>query len=225
MRGERIILDAARYLGSSRYRLERQLVRDVIAEIPAVGLRSLQEEHGVAERHRKYLRIEQRMHRAARQATKLGLSESRQMRILDLGCGTGYFLAVARHLGHEVIGLDLADSAVFNDFITLLKIPRVEHNITPFTPMPQFGMQFDLITAHLVRFNWIDRGQGWTFKEWRYFLDDCRSRLAPSGRIRLVLNRGKNPAYDYLPEETARSLREYPNATLSKDKKILTISN
>jgi SAM-dependent methyltransferase len=225
MRGGKKILDAARFLGSRRYRLERRLVGEVIAQIPAAELRALQMRHEGAGSHKKYLRIEERMQRAARQAIRLGLAESQPMRILDLGCGTGYFLAVARQLGHEVMGLDLADSAVFNDVMTLLKIPRIEHAITPFTPMPEFGVKFDLITAHLVRFNWTDRGQGWTYDVWRYFLDDCRSRLAAGGRVRLALNPGKNPAYTYLPDDIAQSLREYPNAMLAEDKGILTVSN
>jgi len=168
------------------------------------------------------------MQRAAREAMALGLDESEPLNILDIGCGAGYFLAVARHLGHNTTGLDMSDNEVFNDFIALMAIPRVIHCITPFTPLPDFDRRFNLITGFEVRFNWkikrksrLDR---WAYDEWSYFLDDCRSKLAPGGRMRLELNAGKDASYRFLPEDIATRLRGVAGATIPADKSTITVA-
>jgi SAM-dependent methyltransferase len=111
-----------------------------------------------------------------------------RLRILDLGCGTGYFLHIARCMGHDVLGLDLDIQPIYNETIRLLGIPRVVHAIQPFQPMPDLGAPFDLITAHLTCFNWHADGTHWGVEEWRYFLQDVESRLTPTGWIQLELN-------------------------------------
>lgn len=111
-----------------------------------------------------------------------------RLRILDLGCGTGYFLHIARCMGHDVLGMDLNIQPIYNEVMRLLDIPRVDHEIRPFQPMPDLGAPFDLITAHLTCFNWHADGSHWGVEEWRYFLQDAQSRLTPTGWIQLELN-------------------------------------
>jgi hypothetical protein len=41
----------------------------------------------------------------AERITRLGLQKSKGLRILDLGCGFGYFMYAAKHLGHQTMGL------------------------------------------------------------------------------------------------------------------------
>jgi SAM-dependent methyltransferase len=212
---------------SGRARYEHQLAREVIAELPKDELRSLQAKHQEAivkgARHRKYLQLERHMERAVRQATTLRLHKVEPLYILDIGCGAGYSLAVARHLGHHIMGLDKPDSGIFNDFTELMAIPRVMHTIEPFTPLPEFATPFNLITGFQVRFNWINDEERWGFEEWHYFLDDCRSRLAPGGRVHLELNPGKTEDYRFLPEETTKRLRELQGVSIPADKKTLTV--
>src|SRR6266481_560023 len=43
-------------------------------------------------------------------ASQLGLHEGAGLRILDIGCGPGYFIAAARALGHDCEGIDVPDS-------------------------------------------------------------------------------------------------------------------
>ncbi len=217
-----------RYLGSSRHRFRRKLVREVIGEIPKDGLDALMAKHGETEvkgwNYKKYLTIDQHMERAARQAMEVGLHQSKGLHVLDLGCGSGYFLAVARHLGHEVMGLDMPDYELFNDTLALLAIPRVDHQIKAYTPLPEFDAKFDVITGHQVWFNWTGRAEPWGGDEWKYFLDDCRLRMTDGGRMRFELNPGRRSASRFLTKETAQSLRRYPGATLSDDKRVLSIA-
>jgi SAM-dependent methyltransferase len=202
-------------------------VRDVIARIPKEGLSELMAKHGDVEvkgwDYKKYLMIDQHMERAARQAITLGLQHPGPKRVLDLGCGSGYFLFVARHLGHEVMGLDMPDNKLFNDTMALLAIRRIDHQIKPYTPMPDFGMQLDVITGHQVWFNWTGRADPWSNDEWKYFLDDCRSRLASGGHIRFELNPGRDKICRFLTEDTAGFLRQYPGATVSADKSVVEV--
>jgi SAM-dependent methyltransferase len=177
MRSLGAVHNAIRYLGSRRYRFQHKLARKLIAQIPEGGFRVLQVKHGAAEvngwDYTKYLTLEHHMQRAARQATTLGLHESRPLRVLDLGCGSGYFLATARYLGHEVLGLDMPGNEMFDDTLSLLNIPQVDQVIESFAPLPELGAPFDLITGHQVWFNWTGRKDPWNIHEWSYFLDDC----------------------------------------------------
>src|SRR4030095_16454392 len=59
---------------------------------------------------RKYEdRFDHSLIRNAERVYALGLHEGPKLRILDLGCGFGYFLYGARTFGHEVVGLDVDD--------------------------------------------------------------------------------------------------------------------
>ncbi len=110
------------------------------------------------------------------------------LRILDIGCGSGYFLHIAKCLGHEVLGMDLDKEPIFRETIALLGLKRIIHRIEPFQALPDTGAPFDLITAHMTRFNWHNDGTPWGTKEWEFFLKDLASRLTPSGRLQFDLN-------------------------------------
>lgn len=207
-----------------RYAFERRLARSMVAQIPKDKLRALQEKHQDAGPRTKYLDLEKHIHRSAKYATALGLRKSRPLKILDLGCGSGYFLAVAKHLGHDAIGVDGPDKEIYDDFVDLLEVPRVTHRIKPYTPLPDVGKPLNLITGHQVRFNFKGKDERWNYDEWRYFLSDCKSRLAPGGRVRLELNPGHNADYRYMPEEIVDRLREFPGASIPENRRILTVA-
>ena len=73
----------------------------------------------------KYLNVEEWMKTSTKRVRDLRIRKAPpRLRILDLGCGTGYVLHIAKCLGHDVLGLDLDVEPVFTETLTLLKIPR-----------------------------------------------------------------------------------------------------
>jgi SAM-dependent methyltransferase len=137
----------------------------------------------------KYLNVEEWMKTSVKRIRDLRIMKAPpRLRVLDLGCGTGYFLHVAKCLGHDVLGLDLDVEPVFRGMLAVLGIPRVIHAIHAFQPLPDLGAPFDLITAHMTCFNRRDDGSHWGVAEWEYFVKDAESRLTPAGRLQFDLN-------------------------------------
>ena len=137
----------------------------------------------------KYLNIEEWMKTSTKRIRDLRVRKAPpRLRILDLGCGAGYVLHIAKCLGHDVLGLDLGGDPVFDGIIALLKIPRVTHAIHAYEPLPDLSAKFDLITAHMTCFNRRDDGSHWGVEEWEYFMRDAESRLTPTGRMQFDLN-------------------------------------
>jgi SAM-dependent methyltransferase len=137
----------------------------------------------------KYLDLDEWMPTNVKRVRDLRLRKAPpRLRVLDIGCGSGYFLHIARCLGHDVLGLDLDTEPVFNETLRLLQIPRIVHAIISFQPLPDLGAPFDLITAHMTCFNRRADGSHWGVEEWDYFLKDASTRLTPTGRIQLDLN-------------------------------------
>lgn len=132
------------------------------------------------------------------------LDRTPPLRILDLGCGAGYFLYVAKFFGHDVLGLDLDDHQLFRDTLALLQVPRVISRIDPNTPLPELDRKFDLITAHRICFQRIGgarSGKEWSSAHWKFFIDDIRSRfLAPGGRLLLDFNPRTDGSSFFTPE-------------------------
>ena len=129
----------------------------------------------------------------------LRLDYAPRSRILDLGCGAGYFLYINKLLGHEILGLDLDDLPMFRELNELLEIPRIIARIGAFQPLPKFDRKFDIITAYLICFNNHKSDKLWGPAEWDYFLSDAASHLAANGRLWLELNREYDGSY-YTPE-------------------------
>ncbi len=178
----------------------------------------------LAERHRalaptdvqwpKYFDAERWLRLNIRRAQDIGLDRGdRNLRILDLGSGAGYFLLVARELGHEGMGLDIGEPAFYGDIFDLFGLKRVVWRIEPRQPLPEFqmggtdgagGARFDLVTAFSIAFNGHKSERLWGPAEWGFFLDDLRDRfLTPGGRIYLDMNPERDGSF-MTPE-----LREY----------------
>jgi SAM-dependent methyltransferase len=111
-------------------------------------------------------------------------------RVLDLGCGSGYFQLVCEHFGHKAVGLDLDDDPFFNDVIEYLGLERVIHVIKPFQPLPRIeGGPFDAVTAFMTCFNRYSDGAPWQTDEWSYFIDDLATQMRPGGKLIVKFNR------------------------------------
>jgi SAM-dependent methyltransferase len=139
-------------------------------------------------------------------AQDLWLDRTPPLRLLDLGCGPGYFLYVCRLFGHQVLGLDTDNDPLFRGTTELLKVPRVISQMAPQTALPELGQKFDLVTAHRVCFHRIrgpQRGQRkeWTPDDWTFFINDIRTRfLEPNGRLLLDFNPRRDGSSFFTPE-------------------------
>ena len=129
-------------------------------------------------------------------AANLGLDKLPPMRILDLGCGAGYFVKVCRFFGHDCYGLDLPgellskpESLIFSKLTAHLGVTQYVHEgIVRASEALPIGGTFDLITGFLVCFNNHMRSDEWSAFEWRAFLDDSFVKLNDNGRLYLELN-------------------------------------
>jgi SAM-dependent methyltransferase len=152
----------------------------------------------------KYLEIERWMEINLKRVRDLGLDLGGRKRVLDIGCGTGYFLYICRYLGHDVLGMDLDEEPGFTEMVELLGVKRVIFRVEAYQPLPDLGRKFDVIAAHMICFNGHKSDKLWKISEWEYFLNDlAEHQLAPGGQVCLELNREYDDSL-YTPE-----LKEY----------------
>lgn len=150
------------------------------------------------EQTEKYLDLKVWIEVNLRRARSLDLDRSNPKRVLDLGCGCGYFLHVCQLFGHAIIGIDrTARPRFYRDMTELLGIPVVLHDVMPYEPLPDVG-ELDVITAHMVKFD-RDTKISWGVVEWDNFLADLEGRLVPGGLICLELNQDRQSGTCYTP--------------------------
>jgi len=199
-------------------------VSQAIAEINARGFQDIQDKHARSDDgYKKYLDLDSHVSTVVREASRLGLLRTTRKRVLDLGCGTGCFLYVLKAKGHDVVGIDIPDHGIFNDMIQALSIPRLSHRITAFQALPDFSGNFDLITAFSVCFDLHRTADVWGPREWNFFLEDCRSRLRPGGRVFLNFNPATTRGFSFVPDEVATLLRRIPGGRLSASKEFFSL--
>lgn len=151
----------------------------------------------------KYLELEKWMEINLRRVRDLRLDLGSKKRVLDIGCGTGYFLYICQYLGHDVLGLDLDEEPGFTEMVRLLGVKRKIWRIEAYEPLPDLGPKFDVIATHMICFNGHKTDKLWQIPEWEFFLDDLARHLNPRGKICLELNREYDGSL-YKPE-----LKEY----------------
>lgn len=176
------------------------LLRDIDQE----KLDSIRSRHAIPEpgiRIQKYLEMEKWFATNIRRVLDIGLDFQPPRRVLDIGCGAGYFLHICKRLGHNVLGLDMHDpgAAWYVEMLQLLGVSRVTWRIDPFVPLPDLGPKFDCVTAFMVCFNRHVREDIWKIEEWTFFLDDLQTRLKPGAIVWFELNPGLDGAH-YTPE-------------------------
>jgi SAM-dependent methyltransferase len=148
----------------------------------------------------KYANIQPWLRLNRERVQDLNLHRSAPQRVLDLGCGGGFFLFILKNLGHSVLGLDVERVPLFGELLELFGVRRVVHKIDAFEPLPDLGQQFDWITGFSTNFYlYHPAKKRWETAEWDFFLSDLQRHLAPGGKIFF----GLNPLYDggyYTPE-------------------------
>jgi SAM-dependent methyltransferase len=127
----------------------------------------------------------------------LSLHRSRPLRILDIGCGAGYFMAAAGACGHECHGID-APAIVLTDiearvYSEMLAALSCSGRVSPlliqrFVPMALPLHDLDLVTAFWVCFNRHEQADEWGAAEWQFFVNDAMAHLREGGVLHLELN-------------------------------------
>ncbi len=148
----------------------------------------------------------------------LGLHNSPPLRILDIGCGPGYFLAAALACGHECHGIDApatilsqVEARVYSEMLAALSC---EQQVAPllierYVPMALPQRDLDLITAFWICFNRHRQVDEWGVAEWRFFVDDALLHLGEGGVLHLELNSNpeRYPSLEWYDEETLEFFR------------------
>lgn len=167
----------------------------LLANIDQERLREIQQRYrGSPEGYAKYADVDRWLRVNRERVQDLKLHSSPPMRVLDLGCGGGFFLFILKKLGHSVLGLDVEESPLYTELLGLFEVPRVTWRISAFQPLPDFGAKFDWITAFSVSFNFSRSTRyRWRPAEWDFLLHDLQQYLAPGGKIFFMLN---PPDYD-----------------------------
>jgi SAM-dependent methyltransferase len=178
--------------------------REILATIDQDGLDQLREKYPRNPDSPKINRFEDAtywVHINLKRVQDLWLDRSEPMRILDLGCGSGFFLYICKLFQHDVVGLDRDTNPLFREVTKFLQVPRVAADIDPGVPLPDLGKPFDLVTAYRICFQRIATEQKGVWKEWgpsqwTFFLNDIRTRfLHPGGRLLLAFNPRPDESY------------------------------
>jgi SAM-dependent methyltransferase len=188
-----------RLLRTNRFPLNK---KRVIETIDPVAFEQIRKRYAVANPGAdwpKYLDLDRWIGINIRRIRQVELDLARPKRILDLGCGAGYFLYIAQLLGHSGLGLDMDRLSMFREVTRLLGVRRMVQRIEAFRPLPDFGQKFDLITAFMICFNNHKMPDLWKVAEWEFFLDDLAKHLTPRGRVWLELNQDYDGSF-YTPE-------------------------
>ncbi len=131
---------------------------------------------------------------------RLGLHREGSKKILDIGCGPGYFVAATRALGHQSFGVDLpaeyftaVERRTYAEMLASLRIEPYVNSlmIERFSPMDLVEDRFDLISAFWICFNRHRQPDEWGVKEWQFWVKDALDRLRDGGVVHLELN--ENP--------------------------------
>jgi SAM-dependent methyltransferase len=165
--------------------------------------------------------------RAIESVMALGLDNCFRKRILDVGCGFGYFVRAARLAGHDVTGLDIEDP-LYREVWGLMRVPVIGHALTYQWELPEeVGDYYDLITMFGFGLPRICGGNGQILRsancwdEYQETLEKLLDRIKPNGRLYCVVNVGRDWLHN---REQWRQLADSVGGSLKVDRHIFTIT-
>src|SRR2546428_13205858 len=111
----------------------------MLAQIDRERAREIQQRYADSTAgYAKYANIEPWLRLNRERVQDLNLHRSAPKRVLDLGCGGGFFLFILKNLGHSVLGIDVERVALFTELLELFEVPRGVWKITALEPRPDF---------------------------------------------------------------------------------------
>src|SRR2546430_3002364 len=101
-------------------------LRPMLAKIDETRAREIQQRYANSTAgYAKYANIEPWLRLNRERVQDLKLHRSMPKRVLDLGCGGGFFLFILRTLGHSVLGIEVERVVLFPALLELFPVPRV----------------------------------------------------------------------------------------------------
>ena len=135
----------------------------------------------------KYLDADRSFQKAWRQASRVRLTSSPPLRILNIGAKAGYFSFIASQLGHDCVSIERPGIDLFRRLWTRLGIEVLEHQIVPHERLPRFDTRFHLTTASGSTFKAVGTERGvFTTADWAFFLNDLRDNVIEPGEALVV---------------------------------------
>jgi SAM-dependent methyltransferase len=105
-------------------------LKPMLAQIDLNRAREIQQRYANSTAgYAKYADIEPWLQLNRERVQDLNLHRSEPKRVLDLGCGGGFFLFILKNLGHSVMGLDIDRVPLFGELLELFGVRRVVYKI------------------------------------------------------------------------------------------------
>src|SRR5436309_15845692 len=118
-------------------------LQPLLASVDQQRLREIQQRYASSPvEYAKYANVERWLPMNRERVQDLKLHRSAPKRVLDLGCGGGFFLFILKNLGHSVLGIDVERVVLFTELLALFGVPRVVWRISAFEPLPDLGEKF-----------------------------------------------------------------------------------
>jgi len=115
-------------------------------------------------------------------AVDLGLARCKALRIVDLGCGFGYFVRACSDMGHDTMGLDLPDPPMIERANEILGNRFISGRLRSIFKIPIDIQNVDIFTMFGVNLRHRD-GSYWKAQQYSYLTSDVCDRLKPGGRF------------------------------------------
>jgi len=121
---------------------------------------------------------------------KLGLHKVKELNILDISTGFGYFPYLCNELGHYADGTDI-DSSQHNLYKKVTKKLNVNIHSLEINKYKKFSFDtsYDFITSFMICFNGHMSKEVWHIEEWIFFLKQINKVLKKDGTLFLSFNR------------------------------------
>ena len=117
-------------------------LKPMLAQLDAERARQIQQRYADSTAgYAKYANIEPWLRLNRERVQDLNLHRSDPKRVLDLGCGGGFFLFILKNLGHSGIGLDIDRVPLFGELLELFGVRRVVYKIAAFEPLPDVAQE------------------------------------------------------------------------------------